>query len=138
MMTTDEALRLIRDHAAHLEQVRADEWRIFLEVTGYEPEDPTEGDPRTVYTEAVEQIRARALADARVPQIADAYAVAAHQRAVWFRENSAAQAALGRVRDLADALLAGGCHYRHQQGETDECNACTAFSFLRAIDGEGA
>lgn len=51
-----------------------------------------------------------------------------------------------RVRELADIEEARGCHYRHQQGETDECNACTAArvtgplwkaSALVELDGEG-
>lgn len=46
------------------ERIRAEEWRIFAEVTGYDPEDPTEDDPRTVFEEAVEQIREAARADA--------------------------------------------------------------------------
>lgn len=53
------------------------------------------------------------------------------------RAKSAAEIA-GRLHELADALLAAGCHHGHQQGETDECNACTAFSLLRAMDGRGA
>lgn len=57
----------------------------------------------------------------------------------WKHERAKAVAEVGeRVRELADTLLAVGCHARHQQGETDECNACTAFLFLSAIDGEGA
>lgn len=35
-------------------------------------------------------------------RLAEAQAEAERQRAVWFSENSAAQAALGRVRELAD------------------------------------
>lgn len=101
-MTPEEQRAQLRALGDRFDELRAEEWRIFLEVTGYDPDDPTESDPRAVFTEAVEQIKARAIADANVPQLADAYAVAAHQRSVWFAENSAAQAALGRVRALAD------------------------------------
>lgn len=48
------------------------------------------------------------------------------------------------IENEADRLSAGGCNPRHQQGQTDECNACTAFdiaTIARAASvgrGEGA
>lgn len=30
------------------------------------------------------------------------------------------------LRAITDPIHARGCHYRHQQGDTDECNSCTA------------
>jgi hypothetical protein len=50
-----------------------------------------------------------------------------HNDCVWFRENSAAQAALGRVRELANEwAAAGGVHRRNADLIRD------------AIDGEEA
>lgn len=41
-------------------------------------------------------------------------------------EVKASREALARVEDAIDREESRGCHYRHQQGETDECNGCTA------------
>lgn len=46
------------------------------------------------------------------------------------RQVSAARAAIDREE-------AGGCHHGHQQGETNECNACTASRIGEALDAAG-
>lgn len=58
---------------------------------------------------------------------ADELAESERLRTLWFNENSAAQAALGRVRELADEWeAAGGAYRRH------------ADLIRRALDGEDA
>jgi hypothetical protein len=53
-----------------------------------------------------------------------------HNDCVWFRENSAAQAALGRVRELLNAWEARADAYEIGDDRVTELRA--------ALDGEGA
>lgn len=41
------------------------------------------------------------------------------------------EAAIEQV--LRDFEPGGSCYYRHQQGETDECNDCTAYRLAAAV-----
>lgn len=50
--------------SAALDRIKAEEWRIFVEATGYDPEDPSEDDYGTCVREAIEQVRERAKAEA--------------------------------------------------------------------------
>lgn len=60
-------------------------------------------------------------------RLRDALECAERERAIWFAENSAAQASLGRVRDLCNEwAAAGGIHRFHADLIRD------------AIDGEDA
>ncbi|UUW88374.1 hypothetical protein [Pimelobacter simplex] len=45
------------------------------------------------------------------------------------------RAVIARVREAIDREHARGCHYRHQQGETDECRSCAATAIEAAFDG---
>lgn len=47
----------------------------------------------------------------------------------------ATEQAIARVREAIDREHARGCHYRHQQGETDECRSCAASAIEAALDG---
>lgn len=48
------------------------------------------------------------------------------------------RAVIARARQAIDREHARGCHYRHQQGETDECRSCAATAIEAALDGAAA
>ena len=45
----------------------------------------------------------------------------------------AAEAKIAAIEAAAEREHAGGCYYRHQQGEIDECNSCAAARTTAAI-----
>lgn len=44
-----------------------------------------------------------------------------------------AAAVTAALDEVTDPIHANGCYYRHQQGETDECNSCAAYKVETAV-----
>lgn len=86
------------------DRVKAEEWRIFVAATGYDPEDPSEDDYGTCVREAVAQVRA----DERqkvTALLADEHTVEKVAEEVWAESASPGAAPTDAHRAVARAVL---------------------------------